>query len=63
MKDEEEGDKPKKTKKVKEVNHEWAVVNKQKPIWMRNPDEVTKVGCHSCRFALSSTLTHMLLGM
>ena len=25
---------------MKEVSHEWALVNKQKPIWMRNPDEV-----------------------
>ncbi|GBG77277.1 hypothetical protein CBR_g23606 [Chara braunii] len=49
-KDEEEGkveeideskDKKKK-KKVKEVSHEWKLVNKQKPIWMRNPDEITK---------------------
>ena len=40
MKDEET--KAKKTKKVKEVSHEWALVNKQKPIWMRNPDEITK---------------------
>ena len=35
-------DKPKKTKKVKEVSHEWALMNKQKPIWMRNPEEITK---------------------
>jgi molecular chaperone HtpG len=35
-------EKVKKTKKVKEVSHEWALMNKQKPIWMRNPDEVTK---------------------
>jgi molecular chaperone HtpG len=28
--------------KVKEVSHEWALVNKQKPIWMRNPEEITK---------------------
>jgi len=34
--------KEKKTKKVKEVSHEWALMNKQKPIWMRNPDEITK---------------------
>ena len=27
---------------VKEVNHEWALVNKQKPIWMRNPEEINK---------------------
>merc|ERR1719495_3149681 len=30
----------KKTKKVKEVKHEWEKLNKQKPIWMRKPDEV-----------------------
>merc|ERR1712019_293211 len=48
--EEEEGkieeieDKPKekKTKKVKEVSHEWNLMNKQKPIWMRNPEEITK---------------------
>lgn len=27
---------------VKEVQHEWTLLNKQKPIWMRNPDEVTR---------------------
>ena len=32
----------KKKKKVKEVSHEWQLVNKQKPIWMRNPEEITK---------------------
>merc|ERR1711920_645105 len=30
----------KKTKKVKEVTHEWEKVNTQRPIWMRKPDEV-----------------------
>merc|ERR1711970_51691 len=30
------------TKKVKEVSHEWNLMNKQKPIWMRNPEEITK---------------------
>jgi len=30
----------KKTKKVKEVTHDWEKVNTQKPIWMRRPDEV-----------------------
>merc|ERR1712078_683496 len=40
--EEEEGEKKKKTKTVKEVTHEWELMNKQKPLWMRNPDEVTK---------------------
>merc|ERR1712093_794225 len=34
--------KEKKKKTVKEVSHEWAIMNKQKPIWMRNPEEITK---------------------
>merc|ERR1712118_638216 len=34
--------KEKKKKKVKEVTHEWELDNKQKPIWMRNPEEITK---------------------
>merc|ERR1711956_11164 len=29
-------------KKVKEVTHEWDLMNKQKPIWTRKPEEVTK---------------------
>ena len=29
-------------KKVKEVTHEWQLINKQKPIWLRKPEEVTK---------------------
>merc|ERR1719393_1242316 len=54
--DEDEGDEPKieeveeedtskkvkKKKKVKEVTHEWDLMNKQKPIWTRKPEEVTK---------------------
>ncbi|KAK9827468.1 hypothetical protein WJX74_004287 [Apatococcus lobatus] len=38
----DEAKKDKKKKKVKEVSHEWELTNKQKPIWMRNPEEVTK---------------------
>ena len=41
IKDEDEV-KEKKTKKIKEVSHEWAIMNKQKPIWMRVPEEITK---------------------
>merc|ERR1711920_181718 len=32
----------KNTKKVKEVQFEWQLLNKQKPIWMRIPDDITK---------------------
>merc|ERR1712078_264822 len=39
---EEETKKEKKKKKVKEVTHEWDLMNKQKPIWTRKPEEVTK---------------------
>ncbi len=45
VEDEEKKEKEKKKKKVKEVSHDWQLVNKQKPIWMRNPEEITKV-CH-----------------
>merc|ERR1739847_134208 len=38
----EDKPKEKKTKKVKEASHEWNLMNKQKPIWMRNPEEITK---------------------
>eukprot|EP00262_Sarcandra_glabra_P007895 TRINITY_DN20_c0_g1_i4.p1 TRINITY_DN20_c0_g1~~TRINITY_DN20_c0_g1_i4.p1 ORF type:complete len:700 (+),score=194.86 TRINITY_DN20_c0_g1_i4:128-2227(+) len=42
VEDVDEEKEEKKKKKIKEVSHEWAVVNKQKPIWMRKPEEITK---------------------
>merc|ERR1712093_812544 len=39
---EEDEKKEKKKKTVKEVTHEWELMNKQKPLWMRNPEEITK---------------------
>jgi len=43
IKEEKEDDKKEKKKKtVKEVSHEFEQVNKNKPIWMRKPEEITK---------------------
>jgi molecular chaperone HtpG len=42
IKDEEEKKKEKKTKKIKEVTHEYEMLNKTKPIWMRKADDITK---------------------
>jgi molecular chaperone HtpG len=39
---EEEENKEKKKKKVKEITHEWQVLNKNKPIWTRKPEEISK---------------------
>merc|ERR1712176_1550880 len=41
-KKDEEKKKEKKKKTVKEVSHEFEQVNKNKPIWMRKPEEITK---------------------
>ncbi|KNA17789.1 hypothetical protein SOVF_076860 [Spinacia oleracea] len=40
--DEDKDKDKKKTKKIKEVSHEWEQINKQKPIWLRKPEEITK---------------------
>ncbi|MBA0644594.1 hypothetical protein Goklo_028736 [Gossypium klotzschianum] len=40
--DEDKDKDKKKKKKVKEVTHEWQLINKQKPIWLRKPEEITK---------------------
>merc|ERR1711967_84854 len=40
--DDDDDDEEKKKETVKEVTHEWDLMNKQKPIWTRKPEEVTK---------------------
>jgi len=41
IEEEKDEEKKKKTKKVKEVTRDWEQVNKNKPIWMRKPEDVT----------------------
>ncbi|KAG1360773.1 Heat shock protein 83 [Cocos nucifera] len=38
----EDKEKKSKKKKVKEVTHEWTLINRQKPIWLRKPEEITR---------------------
>lgn len=40
--DDEKDKGEKKKKKIKEVTHEWQQINKQKPIWLQKPEEITK---------------------
>ncbi|WOH06733.1 hypothetical protein DCAR_0626161 [Daucus carota subsp. sativus] len=40
--DEDKEKKEPKKKKIKEVSHEWDLINKQKPIWLRKPEEISK---------------------
>merc|ERR1719263_1657072 len=44
----------KKTKKVKEVTHDWEQLNKNKPLWMRKAEEVTTEEYSSFYKALSN---------
>jgi len=40
--DEADEEKTKEKKKIKQVKKEWDLLNKQKPLWMRKPEDITK---------------------
>jgi molecular chaperone HtpG len=40
--DKDDSGKSSEEKKIKEIKTEWQVLNKQKPLWMRPPEEITK---------------------
>ncbi|KAE8722691.1 Heat shock protein 82 [Hibiscus syriacus] len=42
VEDVDEEENKSKKKKIMEVSHEWQLINKQKPIWLRKPEEITK---------------------
>jgi molecular chaperone HtpG len=50
----DEDKKEKKTKKIKEVSHDWETLNGQDPIWMRKPEDVSAEEYSSFYKALSN---------
>ncbi|GKV37473.1 hypothetical protein SLEP1_g45499 [Rubroshorea leprosula] len=50
----EDKEKEKKKKKIKEVSHEWSLVNKQNPIWTTKHEEIIKEECPALYKSLSN---------